>query len=397
VRRARRAGFVLTPLLIGAALVASASGCTSDAWFGGAQAAADAIAVAPHDGSRNVPLERRIGVRVRAGRLTSVRVVRHERARAYRVPGRLSTDGLSWRPVGRGRLATDARYTVDAVALDGHGRRAVRHVAFRTLVPEHRFTGTVLPEDGATVGTGMIVSLRFDRPIRDRATVQHAIGVTARPAVPIAPHWFGRSRLDFRPEHYWRPGTRVSVRLRLRDVVAAPGVYGRQNRTIAFTVGRDQVSRVDAAAHTMEVRRDGRLVTTLPITAGAAGTSTYNGKMVVSEMLRETRMDGRTVGFDGEYDIPDVPHALRLTASGTFVHGNYWSDDVFGADNVSHGCVGLRDVQGGDSGTPAGWFFERSLIGDVIEVVHSDDRQVAPDNGLGGWNMSWRAWRAGTA
>lgn len=387
----------MAPLLAGGALLAAASGCTSGTWFGGAHAAADTIVVAPLDGSRNVPLGRRIGVRVRAGRLTSVRVVRHQDARTVRVPGRVSADGLSWRPAGGGRLATDARYTVDAVALDGHGRRSARHVAFRTIVPAHHFTSEAIPVDGATVGTGMIVSLRFDHPIRNRAAVQRAIRVTAHPAVPIAPHWFGHDRLDFRPESYWRPGTRVSVRLRLRDVVAAPGVYGRRNRTIAFTVGRDQVSQVDVAAHTMEVRRGGQLVTTLPITAGASGTSTYNGKMVVSEMLDETRMDGRTVGFDGEYDIPDVPHALRLTASGTFVHGNYWSDDVFGNDNVSHGCVGLRDVQGGDSETPAGWFFERSLIGDVIEVVHSDDREVAPDNGLGGWNMSWRAWRDGTA
>ncbi|MGW2992727.1 hypothetical protein ACWDA9_13555, partial [Streptomyces sp. NPDC001193] len=30
-----------------------------------------------------------------------------------------------------------------------------------------------------------------------------------------------------------------------------------------------------------------------------------------------TRMNGQTVGFGGEYDIPDVPHAMRLTTSGT--------------------------------------------------------------------------------
>ncbi len=90
----------------------------------------------------------------------------------------------------------------------------------------------------------------------------------------------------------------------------------------------------------------------------------------------------RTVGFGGEYDIPDVPHAVRLTDSGTFLHGNYWSPaDTFGRENVSHGCVGLRDVKGGGSETPAGWFFDRSLIGDVVEVVGSDDAVVAPDNG----------------
>ncbi|MFD5582140.1 Ig-like domain-containing protein, partial [Streptomyces pseudogriseolus] len=228
--------------------------------------------------------------------------------------------------------------------------------------------------------------------------VERAVRVTARPAVEIRPHWFGKTRLDFRPEHYWKPGTEVTVELDLRDVEGAPGVYGLQRRTFTFTVGRSQVTVVDAAAHTMRVRRDGELLATVPVTAGAAKTPTYNGKMVITEMLEVTRMNGRTVGFGGEYDIPDVPHAIRLTSSGTFLHGNYWADpEVFGSDNVSHGCVGLRDVKGGGADTPAGWFFDRSLIGDVVEVVNSKDRTVAPDNGLGGWNMNWKEWKAGSA
>jgi lipoprotein-anchoring transpeptidase ErfK/SrfK len=119
--------------------------------------------------------------------------------------------------------------------------------------------------------------------------------------------------------------------------------------------------------------------------------------MVVTEMLDVTRMDSRTVGFGGEYDIPDVPHAVRLTDSGTFLHGNYWSGGAFGSSNVSHGCVGLRDVKGGSPLTPAGWFFDRTLIGDVVEVKNSADRKVAADNGLGGWNMDWKEWKAGAA
>ncbi len=116
------------------------------------------------------------------------------------------------------------------------------------------------------------------------------------------------------------------------------------------------------------------------------------------EMLEVTRMNSRTVGFGGEYDIPDVPHAMRLTDSGTFLHGNYWSTpDPFGRANVSHGCVGLKDVKGGGSQTPAGWFFDRSLVGDVVEVVNSNDKEVSPGNGLGGWNMGWKEWKAGSA
>lgn len=362
----------------------------------------DVIRVSPADGTKGVRPEERLLVRVPGGRLESVKVVRSQDAQETPVPGRITADGSSWRP-DDDRLGLAARYTVDAVALDGDGNRSARHTTFTTYVPEERFIGYVTPENRSTVGTGMIVSLEFNREIDNRAAVQRAVRVTAEPAADIRPHWFGDTRLDFRPEEYWEPGTRVTVTLGLRDVEGAPGVYGLQDKSFSFTVGRSQVSLVDAAKHTMQVRRDDELLATVPITAGAPKNTTYNGKMVVTEMLELTRMNGATVGFKkangkGEYDIPDVPHAMRLTSSGTFLHGNYWAgSEVFGSDNVSHGCVGLRDVKGGSPDTPAGWFFDRSLIGDVVEVVNSKDRTVAPDNGLGGWNMNWKEWKAGSA
>ncbi|MFK4099035.1 Ig-like domain-containing protein [Streptomyces sp. NPDC019531] len=401
--RARRAGAALAAVLTWAGLLAGAAGCTSDGGggiggvggFGKPPAPEDVIRVAPDDGTKGVPPEEKLRVRVPSGRLESVTVVKSQDAQDIPVPGHISDDGLRWEP-DEAQLALAAKYTVDAVALDGHGRRSARHTTFTTYVPDKRFIGYVTPENRSTVGTGMIVSLEFNREIEDRAAVERAVHVTSKPPVEIRPHWFGNGRLDFRPEHYWKPGTRVTVALRLRDVESAPGVYGLQYRTFSFTVGRSQVSLVDASAHTMQVRRDGELLATVPITAGAPKTTTYNGKMVVSEMLEVTRMNSRTVGFGGEYDIPDVPHAMRLTDSGTFLHGNYWAPDAPGKVNVSHGCVGLRDVKGGSSDTPAGWFFDRSLIGDVVEIVHSKDKKVAPDNGLGGWNMSWKQWKAGS-
>ncbi|MFJ5266543.1 Ig-like domain-containing protein [Streptomyces sp. NPDC088387] len=406
--RARRAGAALAALLTWAGLLAAAAGCTGDGaagmdrMLGKPPAPEDVIRIVPDDRTRNVRPDGELSVRVPSGRLESVRVVRSQDAQETEVPGRVSADGLRWEPA-EDRLALAAKYTVDAVALDEHGRRSARHTTFTTYVPEERFIGYVAPENRSTVGTGMIVSLEFSREIAHRAAVERAVRVTAEPAVAIEPHWFGSTRLDFRPERYWKPGTRVTVDLRLRDVEGAPGVYGLQYKTFTFTVGRSQVSLVDAAEHTMEVRRDGALLATVPVTAGAPKSTTYNGKMVVTEMLELTRMNGATVGFrksDGksEYDIPDVPHAMRLTDSGTFLHGNYWADDsIFGRSNVSHGCVGLRDVKGGGADTPAGWFFDRSLVGDVVEVVRSNDKKVAPDNGLGGWNMGWKEWRAGSA
>lgn len=177
-----------------------------------------------------------------------------------------------------------------------------------------------------------------------------------------------------------------------------------QDRTFSFDIGRSQISTVDAESYQMEVVRDGETIRTIPISAGSAENPTYNGMMVISEKLEETRMNGATVGFtdddgEGEYDIPDVPHAMRLSTSGTFVHGNYWaSSGTFGSANTSHGCVGLADVQGaGDPEQDAAWFFDESLIGDVVIVENSPDRQIQPDNGLNGWNMSWADWQAGSA
>ncbi|MEV6204433.1 Ig-like domain-containing protein [Streptomyces sp. NPDC051771] len=393
-------------LLAVAGLLVGLVGCTGSDGGGGlgldlpgkARAPGDVIRVSPEDGSRAVTADGPLEVRVDSGRLERVSVTQVADGRRAAVPGAIAADGLRWRPADGTRLALAAKYSVDAVALDAHGRRSARHTTFTTVVPESRFIGYFTPENRSTVGAGMIVSFGFNRPIENRAEVERAIRVTADPPVEVVGHWFGKERLDFRPAAYWAAGTKVTVELGLRDVEGAPGVYGIQRKTVGFTVGRSQVSLVDAAAHTMEVRRDGRLLATLPITAGAPKTTTYNGKMVVTELYDVTRMNGATVGFGGEYDIKDVPHAMRLTESGTFIHGNYWADEsTFGSANVSHGCVGLRDVKGGGAETPAGWFFDRSLVGDVVEVVNSRDRKVAPDNGLGGWNMDWEGWRKGSA
>ncbi|MFI0242396.1 Ig-like domain-containing protein [Streptomyces sp. NPDC016845] len=399
VRRARRAGATLAAVLTWAALAGGLAGCKAGAVFGKPRSSEELIRVTPEDRGKEVRTDTGLLVEVPTGRLESVKVVKVQDAQEEPVPGRIEGNGVLWRPTGpdADRLALAAKYTVDAVAVDGDGRRVARRTTFTTAVPGERFIGYVTPENRATVGTGMIVKLEFNRRIENRAAVERAVKVTSVPPVEIAPHWFGRTRLDFRPERYWRPGTKVTVALDLRDVEAAPGAYGLQRKSFSFTVGRGQVSLVDAAKHTMEVRRDGRLLDTLPITAGAPKSTTYNGKMVVTEMLDVTRMNSRTVGFGGEYDIPDVPHAVRLTDSGTFLHGNYWSGGVFGSSNVSHGCVGLRDVKGGGALTPAGWFFDRTLIGDVVEVVHSADKKVAADNGLGGWNMEWQEWKDGAA
>ncbi|MEW2221139.1 Ig-like domain-containing protein [Streptomyces sp. NPDC006990] len=349
------------------------------------------LTVAPKDGADDVKTSGVLQVRAAKGKLTKVTV---KDTKGAKIEGKLADGGTVWRPATH--LAAGTKYTVDAVAEDSEGRAAAKHAAFTTFVPQNTFVGYFTPENGDKVGAGMPFSINFNRPVAHREAVEKAISVSADPGVEVAGHWFGNQRLDFRPEKYWKAGTKVAVDLNLSGVEGAEGVYGTQRKTVRFTVGRQQVSVVDAKKKTMTVTRDGEKIKTFPISSGRPANPTYNGVMVISEKHEVTRMNGDTVGFGGEYDIKDVPHAMRLSTSGTFIHGNYWMAKYqFGKVNSSHGCVGLFDLRGGGAnGTPGAWFFSHSMVGDVVEVENSQDETIEPDNGLNGWNMSWEKWTA---
>ncbi|MEU9481421.1 Ig-like domain-containing protein [Streptomyces sp. NPDC048191] len=354
----------------------------------GKQQSTAAVTVSPKSGATGVDTTGALKVNVTKGKLTEVTV---KDTKGRTVAGALTSGGTAWTPSTH--LAASTKYTVHAVAKDSEGREAAEDSTFTTLTPKNTFLGYFTPEDGSTVGVGMPFSVNFTRGITDPQAVEKAIKIRTEPAVDVEGHWFGNDRLDFRPEKYWKEGTKVTVDLDLDGVEGRDGVYGKQHRTVEFTIGRNQVSVVDAKKHTMKVTQDGKVIKTIPVTTGKPGYDTWNGQMVISEKLTVTRMNGETVGYGGEYDIKDVPHAMRLTTSGTFLHGNYWGGGAFGNYNASHGCVGLRDVRGGyDGSTPAAWMFNHSMIGDVVVVKNSHDRTVDPANGFNGWNMSWADW-----
>ncbi|MGW6205335.1 L,D-transpeptidase [Streptomyces sp. NPDC055089] len=400
-RRRGRGSTGLAALVLGALLLlvtacgggdtdgGSKGGKAVGAGTGDTTASQAVVNIVPKDGADSVATSGALKISAEQGKLATVKV---SDPKGAEVEGKIAADGTSWAP--ERHLASATKYTVHAVAKDVKGRESAKDTTFTTLVPKNTFIGQYTPEDGSTVGVGMPVSIHFTRGITDPESVEQAIEVTAEPAVEIEGHWFGNDRLDFRPEDYWAAGTKVTVKLNLDGVEGRPGVYGKQAKTVSFTVGRRQVSTVDAESHRMKVVRDGKQIKDIPISAGAPATTTYNGQMVISEKLRVTRMNGDTVGFGGEYDIKDVPHAMRLSTSGTFIHGNYWGGSgIFGSTNTSHGCVGLQDARGaGDPSTPAAWFFNSSLIGDVVVVKNSHDSTIQPDNGLNGWNMSWSEW-----
>ncbi|MBX9396902.1 L,D-transpeptidase family protein [Streptomyces sp. TRM72054] len=410
----RRRGLRAATALLGGVLVLSAcsSGEEASGSDGGndtsqakvdeaaAQKTSEAqIEITPKDGSTNASINNSAAVTVSKGTLTEVTMTT---ADGTAVEGEISADKTSWKPSVQ--LERSTRYKVAVTAKDAKGLEAHENASFTTVSPSNSFIGTFTPDNGTTVGVGMPVSINFDKAITNKVDVQKGITVTSSSGQEVVGHWFNANRLDFRPEDYWKEGSTVTLKLALDGVEGAAGVYGVQQKTVSFTIGRNQISYVDAQTKQMKVTQDGKVVKTIPISAGSPENKTYEGQMVISEKFKETRMNGATVGFtdddgEGEYDIKDVPHAMRLTTSGTFIHGNYWgADSIFGNVNTSHGCVGLNDTKGAnDPKTEGAWFYNNSMIGDVVVVQNTGDKTVAPDNGLNGWNMSWEQWKAGSA
>ncbi|MEX3103532.1 L,D-transpeptidase [Streptomyces niveiscabiei] len=410
----RRKGLRAASVLLGGVLVLSACSGGDDGASGGgsgesSQAKADEAAaqkasvadikITPADGSANASINNSAAVTVSKGTLTAVTMTTSD---GTAVKGALSADKLTWKPSDQ--LERSTTYKVAAEAKDSEGRVAHENASFTTVSPANSFIGNFTPDSGSTVGVGMPVSINFNKSITNKAAVQKGITVTSSSGQEVVGHWFGANRIDFRPEQYWTENSTVTLKLALDGVEGAPGVVGVQQKTVTFKIGRNQVSYVDAKTKQMKVTQDGKTIKTIPISAGSPDNKTYEGTMVMSEKFKETRMNGATVGFTdddgkGEYDIKDVPHAIRLTNSGTFIHGNYWgAKSIFGSTNTSHGCVGLSDTKGAnDTGTAGYWFYTNSIVGDVVVVQNTGDKTVAPDNGLNGWNMSWADWKAGSS
>ena len=206
----------------------------------------------------------------------------------------------------------------------------------------------------------MPVSINFDKAISEQGgRAARRSRSTSSSGQQVVGHWFNDNRLDFRPQDYWKAGSKVTLKLDLDGVEGAPGVNGIQDKTVTFNVGRSQVSTVDTKTHMMTVIRDGQTVKTIPISAGSPDHPTYNGQMVISEKFKETRMNGATVGFTKTTARASTTSRTCRTPCGcptpapssTATTGARPS--VFGSANTSHGCIGLKDVKGGKDGKHA--------------------------------------------
>ncbi|WP_042388032.1 L,D-transpeptidase [Streptacidiphilus melanogenes] len=255
---------------------------------------------------------------------------------------------------------------------------------------------TIAPADGSTVGVAMPISIAFTKPVAPsaRKTVEQHLKVTTSAPVTGAWHWFGDARVDWRPQTYWKPGTKVTVTAALQGVADGNGRYGTHAYTHSFTIGPDIETTVSVPGHTMVVKRDGAVVRTMPIDAGSPSFPSWDGTMAVMDKQPEVHMTSCSVHITCDpknpnfYDLT-LPWDVHLTGSGTYVH--YSDGDKHPGHSVgSHGCVHL-------SMTDATWFYDYVHVGDPVTITGSPRGAALADNGYASFDLTWPQWLAGSA
>jgi lipoprotein-anchoring transpeptidase ErfK/SrfK len=345
------------------------------------------VTITPAADATDIDPDSQVQVSVANGKLDSVTTTL---TGGSAVQGQMDGTATSW--TSSGALGTNKTYSVSVVAENADGAKSTTTSKFTTSKPSAIFRGTYTPDPGMVVGVAQPISIKFNKPITDKAAVERGLSVEATPAAQGSWYWYGNQRVDYRPQNFWTPGTKVTLHMRL-DGVKSGNAYGDQNRDVTFSISPHAiVATADVAAKTMTITQDGTVLKKLLISAGKPGFDTWNGTMVVQRKVDDITMDSKTVGIFGTdgYVVPDVRYAVQLTDSGTYVHAAPWNAGKFGKVNGSHGCIGL-------SLSDAAWFYKTVGLGDPVIVKNSNEKVVRSDNGFADWNIGWSTWTAGSA
>jgi lipoprotein-anchoring transpeptidase ErfK/SrfK len=321
------------------------------------------------------------------------------------VAGAIDADHRSWRSTGS--LEYGKTYTVTVAAVDPAGMPLQYTGSFDTIKPTattsviFQANALVALKTGATYGIGQPVIVAFGREVKDRAAAQQAITVVTEPAVEGRWRWINTKTAHWRPEKYWAPGTKITIRANVLGVNLGNGVYGAANAATNFVIGPAQIAVADGSTHHMLVYINGTMVRDIPVSLGMGGTfktpdgrtvnyATNAGPHIVLNKEPQVQMTSGSYGVtnskDPNYYDEIVKLACRVSYSGEYVHLADWpkSMNAQGHSNVSHGCINVGPSH-------AQWFYDTFRIGDVVDVKNTD-AQLAVDNGLGDWTIPWAQW-----
>lgn len=289
-------------------------------------------------------------------------------------------EGNTWRvnePLGYG-----ASYTINAKSAGVSKSWNLSVLSPITAEP------VVSPMDNSEVGVGQTVAVKFDVAIPDRKKAEEAIHVKTEPAVEGKFHWVSDTEVRWRPENYWKPGTKVSVNVDTYGRYMGGEIWGGNNQSTNFTIGDRTVAFVDDKTKRISIWKNNRKVKEFPISLGKAAHETPNGRYIIGDRNESMIMDSSTYGVgidEAEGYRLDVDYATQMSYSGIYLHSAPWAAGAIGSYNQSHGCINAMPED-------AKWFLENTKRGDMVIVKNTSGGVLDGNDGLGDWNIPWDQW-----
>lgn len=340
------------------------------------------------------------------GTLRSVALINPE---GKHVTGALSADKKSWHATEV--LGYSKTYRLVAKATNTTGEAtSTYHRSFTTLTPGNMtlpYLDTIYGssiENGATYGVGMIPVVNFDEAISRKKVAERALSVTTSPHVDGSWYWVDDHTVHWRPQHFYQPGTKVTIDAKVYGVEVGDGLFGQSDESVSYTIGAKHVAIADASTHHVKVYFNDKLVRTMPTSMGRGGTVkgkngqtiylwTMPGTYTVIGHENPATMSSDSYGLPANsplgYAPEKVPYATKISTDGIYLHeldATVWAQ---GSENLSHGCLNLNY-------TNAKWYYNTSRVGDIVKVIHSGGPALQLWQG-GDWTLSWAQWKQGSA
>lgn len=345
------------------------------------------------DGAKSVKVDTLVAVKASRGTLSkvSVRYAYTDTKGATKkgdLSGKLNKDKTRWQATER--LEPSGTYTIQMAGRNVAGEPTSATSTFKTqaLALSQQTFPELYPLKGSKVGVGMPAVIRFDVPVKDKASFEKNLHIKTSPVQKGSWHWYSDREVHWRPKTYWKPGTKVNVEADVNSVSAGGGVYGQKSSSTSFTVGRSLVIKVNLKSYYATVVRDGKKVRSIPITGGKAGWQTRSGVKLIMAKEYNKVMTNEMIGAKEDYRLT-AAYALRITNSGEFLHSAPWSAGSHGRANVSHGCTGMSVAH-------SRWLAENTLIGDPV-ITTGSSRGMERGNGYTDWNASFEEYAKGSA
>lgn len=319
------------------------------------------------------------------GKLTEVKLTNPE---GKVVEGKMNPESTQWtntEPLGYAKT-----YKLVATATGEDGKPQTKESSFTTVKPRTLTYVSTNPQDGTTIGVGQPLAFYFDEPVADKVAAEKMLEITTEPKVEGAFYWFNKKEVHWRPEKFWKPGTKITMHIKVYGKHVGDGIYGQEDRTITTTVGDEVIHEADGQSHQVVTKVNGQVVRTMPTSMGKPADATPTGTYVLMEKHSHMIMDSTTYGLaleNGGYRTP-VDWAYRMSNSGIFFHSAPWSIGDQGRRNVSHGCLNLSPEN-------AKWVFDNSKQGDIVIVKNSGGPVLESWDGFGDWQVPWATWVQG--